>query len=404
LAKFDDLLTSEQFENNPYPIYRQLREEAPVYWSDSWGCWILTRYQDVVATLQDHKRFTSLGRLTATFDLTDDLRERVAPLIRHYSQGLINVDPPDHTRMRNLLNMAFAPRTMRQLEDYVSDIVERLLDDVQDKGAMDIIWDFSYLLPVTVIAHLMGVPQEDHPKFKEWSSRIIEFMTTPKPSPEVLLRSQDNLLALQQFFRDVARERKAEPRDDVITALVTVEQEGERLTEEEMVSTCVTLLIGGHETTTYLVASGMLALLKHPEQMAMLKADPDLITSAVEEMLRWEGPFQRNRRLAVEDVVLNDQQIRKGDLVMQMQGAANRDPAVFDHPEDFDIKRQPNRHVAFGYGPHFCLGAALARMEAPAAINALLRRFQNIDLATDRLTWTNTVFRGLKELPVHFEA
>ena len=344
MAKFDDLLTSEQFENNPYPIYRQLREEAPVYWSDSWGCWILTRYQDVVATLQDHKRFTSLGRLTATFDLTDDLRERVAPLIRHYSQGLINVDPPDHTRMRNLLNMAFAPRTMRQLEDYVSDIVERLLDDVQDKGAMDIIWDFSYLLPVTVIAHLMGVPQEDHPKFKEWSSRIIEFMTTPKPSPEVLLRSQDNLLALQQFFRDVARERKAEPRDDVITALVTVEQEGERLTEEEMVSTCVTLLIGGHETTTYLVASGMLALLKHPEQMAMLKADPDLITSAVEEMLRWEGPFQRNRRLAVEDVVLNDQQIRKGDLVMQIQGAANRDPAVFGdlggdvaNPTDVDV-------------------------------------------------------------------
>jgi cytochrome P450 len=248
----------------------------------------------------------------------------------------------------------------------------------------------------------MGVPPADHGKLKRWSGKIVEFMATPKPAPEVLMSSQDALLALQDYFRSTFRRRRAEPRDDLISALVAAEEAGERLTEEELISTCVTLLIGGHETTTYLISSGVLALIQHPEQLRKLRANPDGARMAVEEMLRYEGPFQRNRRLATEAVELDGHLIEKGQLLVQMLGAANRDPAVFPNPDSFDIERHPNRHVSFGHGPHFCVGAPLARLEAPIAINALLRRLPNLELATDELVWKNTVFRGLERLPVTF--
>ncbi len=402
MAKFDHLLTSGEFAQSPYPTYHLLRREAPIYWSDLWGCWILTRYREIVSTLQNPRRFTSVGRLTATMEIPQAVREQVQPLVRHYSQGLINVDPPDHTRLRKLVHKAFLPGTIGAMAGYVEEIVEGLIDEVRHRGRMDIIWDFSYPLPVTVIARLLGVPAADHGKLKRWSGKIIEFMATPKPVPEVLLSSQEALLALQDYFRSTFRRRRLEPGEDLISALVAAEEEGERLTEEELISTCVTLLIGGHETTTYLISSGVLALIQHPEQMRKLRAEPDKAGTAVEEMLRYEGPFQRNRRLATEAVELDGHLVQKGQLVVQMLGAANRDPAVFPNPDSFDIERHPNRHVSFGQGPHFCVGAPLARLEAPIAINALLRRLPNLELATDELVWKNTVFRGLERLPVTF--
>ena len=402
MGEFDPLLTSHEFAQNPYPTYHLLRREAPIYWSDLWGCWILTRYRDIVSTLQNPRRFSSVGRLTAAMELPQDVREQVRPLVRHYSQGLINVDPPDHTRLRQLVHKAFLPGTVGAMAGYVEGIVERLIEEVQPRGKMDIIRDFAYPLPVTVIARLMGVPPADHGKLKRWSGKIVEFMATPKPAPEVLMSSQDALLALQDYFRSTFRRRRVEPRDDLISALVAAEEAGERLTEEELISTCVTLLIGGHETTTYLISSGVLALIQHPEQLRKLRANPDGARMAVEEMLRYEGPFQRNRRLATEAVELDGHLIQKGQLLVQMLGAANRDPAVFPNPDSFDIERHPNRHVSFGHGPHFCIGAPLARLEAPIAINALLRRLPNLELATDELAWKNTVFRGLERLPVTF--
>ena len=402
MGEFDPLLTSHEFAQNPYPTYHLLRREAPIYWSDLWGCWILTRYRDIVSTLQNPKRFSSVGRLTAAMELPQDVREQVRPLVRHYSQGLINVDPPDHTRLRQLVHKAFLPGTVGAMAGYVEGIVERLIEEVQPRGKMDIIRDFAYPLPVTVIARLMGVPLADHGKLKRWSGKIVEFMATPKPAPEVLMSSQDALLALQDYFRSTFRRRRVELRDDLISALVAAEEAGERLTEEELISTCVTLLIGGHETTTYLISSGVLALIQHPEQLRKLRANPDGARMAVEEMLRYEGPFQRNRRLATEAVELDGHLIQKGQLLVQMLGAANRDPAVFPNPDSFDIERHPNRHVSFGHGPHFCVGAPLARLEAPIAINALLRRLPNLELATDELAWKNTVFRGLERLPVTF--
>ena len=402
-AEFDSALSSADFNADPYPVYHQMRNEAPVYWSDAWGCWMLTRYKDIAWTLQDYQAFTSLGRLTATMDLPEPLWERVAPLVRHYSQGLINVDPPDHTRMRKLVHMAFTPRTIRKMQAYIEAIVARLIEERIECGAMDVIWDFAYPLPVTVIAEMMGIPVADHAKFKAWSGEIVGFMATPKPTPEILLKSQDALLAMQAYFRDIYAKRRAQPEDDLITALVLAELEGDKLTEEEMVSSCVTILIGGHETTTYLIANGLYWLLQHPEQFRRLSQNPQLAQSATEEFLRYDGPFQRNRRIATRDVTIGGCTIKKGQLIMQLLGAANRDPAQFPNPDALDITRSPNKHLAFGYGPHFCLGAPLARLEAPVAFRALLGRLRNIQLAGDSLEWNNALFRGLKSLPITFE-
>ncbi len=336
-------------------------------------------------------------------DLPEPLWEKVEPLVRHYSQGLINVDPPDHTRMRKLVHMAFTPRTIRKMQSYIQDIVERLIDEQIERGEMDVIWDFSYPLPITVIAEMMGIPLEDHAKFKAWSGEIVGFMATPKPTAQILLKSQDALQAMQQYFRDIYAKRRHQPEDDLITALVRAELEGDKLTEEEMVSSCVTILIGGHETTTYLIANGMYALLQHPDQLRRLRDNPDLADSATEEFLRYDGPFQRNRRIATRDVQLGDVTIEKDQLIMQLLGAANRDPAHFPDPDALDITRSPNKHLAFGYGPHFCLGAPLARLEAPTAFRVLLQRLKNIRLAHDSLEWNNALFRGLKSLPIQFE-
>ncbi len=403
MSQFDSALSDHAYDADPYPLYHRMREEAPVYWSEAWGCWMLTRYDDIARSLQDYRSFTSLGRLTASLDLPEPLWERVEPLVRHYSQGLINVDPPDHSRMRKLVHLAFTPRTIRKMQAAIDEIVNGLIQQRIDRGEMDVIWDFSYPLPVTVIAGLMGIPLEDHARFKAWSGEIVGFMATPKPSPEVLLKSQDSLLAMQQYFRDIYAKRRLQPEDDLITALVLAELEGDKLTEEEMVSSCVTILIGGHETTTYLIANGLYALLRHPDQLRLLQENPELAGSATEEFLRYDGPFQRNRRIATRDIQVGDKLIRKGQLVMQMLGAANRDPAHFAEPDKLDIRRSPNKHLAFGYGPHFCVGAPLARLEAPSAFRGLLGRLRNIEIAAEKLEWNNALFRGLKSLPIRFE-
>ncbi len=403
MSQFEAALASADFNRDPYPVYARMRQEAPVYWSEAWGCWMLTRYDDIARSLQDYASFTSLGRLTATMDLPEPLRERAAPLIRHYSQGLINVDPPDHTRMRKLVHQAFTPRTIRKMRAYVQAIVDRLIEDRLEQGEMDLIWDFAYPLPVTVIAEMMGIPLEDHASFKRWSGEIVGFMATPKPSAAVLLQSQDSLLAMQQYFREIYAKRRRQPEDDLISALVQAEMEGDSLTEEEMVSSCVTILIGGHETTTYLIANGMHALLRNPDQLRRLRAAPALAETATEEFLRYDGPFQRNRRIATTDTVIGGQRIRKGELALQFLGAANRDPAQFAEPDKLDIARAPNKHLAFGYGPHFCIGAPLARLEASIAFRALLARLKRIRLAREDLEWNSALFRGLRSLPIQFE-
>ena len=399
---FEDRLNSPEFDQNPYPLYHELRVQAPVYWSESWRCWILTRYDDIQATLRDYRRFSSLERWTSAIrpDLSAPFWEQIQPLVGHYNSGLVNIDPPDHTRLRTLMQQAFTPRTVQRLADSIGQIVDELLERALGNDRVELVGDLAYPLPVTVIAELLGVPIDDRQQLREWSSATLEFMTTPRPSRAALLRSQEAMLALRELFRNLYVERRQQPDDRLVSALLAAEEEGDKLSEEELLSTCVTLLVAGHETTTSLISSTIYLLLKHPDQLQKLRETPSVIESAVEESLRYEGSFQRSRRIATEDVILCGQQIRKGQLVLQFLGAANRDPAHFSDPDRFDIQRQPNRHLSFGFGVHICLGAALARLETKIAVSTILRRMPDLQLATDTVEWENTLLRGLKALPL----
>lgn len=265
---------------------------------------------------------------------------------------------------------------------------------------MDVVADLAYPLPVTVIAALLGVPRADREKFKRWSAIIMEFQAVPLPTADAVLRSQAGIVELRHYLREVAAERRQDPREDVISELATLELDGDRLAEDELLSTCVTLLVAGHETTTNLIASATWLLLRHPEQLARLRAEPALMPSAIEEVLRFESPLHRVGRTALRDTEIAGTQIRKGETVFLMLAAANRDPVQFPEADTFDIARSPNKHIAFGHGIHFCLGAALARLEALIALKVLFDRWPQARLTGEPLHWHSGVMRGLKHLPL----
>jgi len=403
-TEVDNLLGSREFAQNPYPLYHQLRSSAPVCWTGLWGCWLVTRYDHVTAILQDQQRFSSMGRVTNVLkrELKPPFLAQAQPLIDHYSKGLINVDPPDHTRLRRLAQKAFLPRTLERLRPRVEQVANELLDQVESSGGMDVVRDFAYPLPITVIAELLGVPAAHRENLKHWSGAILEFQAVPRAVAEVILRSQKALLELRAYFREIFAERRRDPREDLITALVQAEEQGDRLTEEELLSTCVSILIGGHETTTSLLTSATWLLLTHPESLNKLRETPSLLPGAVEEFLRYESPFQRLTRVATQDVEIEGQAIRQGQTVMCLLGAANRDPKQFPDPDCFDIQRAPNKHLAFAHGIHFCLGAALARLEAPIALGVLFRRMPGLNLTPHPPEWSMGVLRALRALPVRF--
>jgi hypothetical protein len=400
----DLLLKSREFVQNPYPIYDQLRSADPVRWTELWGCWLLTTYEDVVAVLQDHQRFSSRGRVTNVLqrELQPSALAEAHPLIDHYSKGLINVDPPDHTRMRRLAQKTFLPRTLERLRPRVEEIVNDLIDEFEPTGKMDVVRDFAYPLPITVIAELLGVPAADRDNLKHWSGAILEFQAVPRTDAEVVLRSQKALLELRDYFRGVFAQRRRKPEQDLISELLAVEEQGDHLTEEELLSTCVSILIGGHETTTSLLSSAVWLFINHPDLLARARQAPASMSGAVEEVLRFESPFQRLTRVAKEDVEIRGQKIRQGQTVMGLLGAANRDPAQFPDPARFDIERSPNRHVAFAHGIHFCLGAGLARLEAPIALNILFRRLPGLRLENRDIEWSMGVLRALRHLEIAF--
>lgn len=401
-AELDQRLTSPEFFDDPYPYYRTLRESDPVHWSDANGGWMLTRYDDVWSTLRDTRHFSSRGRNTSAIEaIPPEARDRVRALEDHFTVGLIGSDPPDHTRLRALVNRAFTPRVVEQLRPRVQTLVDDLLDAAEERGDIDLVRDVAFPLPAVVIAELLGAPPEDRDRFKVWSRGVIDFLATGRVTPEVIEASQQHLLEMRAFLGDLAVERRRAPREDLISRLVAAEADGDKLTEAELVTTCTTLLMAGHETTTNLIGNGLYTLLRHPDQLQLLRSQPELMSTAIEEMLRFESPLQRNPRRMAEDVELGGKRLRRGDYVMQMLGAANRDPARFLDPDRFDIARQPNRHVAFGFGIHFCVGASLARLEAPIAIGAVLRRMPRLCLATEEIRWgRHGLLRGLESLRV----
>lgn len=403
--EIEPLLVSPAFLDNPYPVFARLRDEAPIYWSNAWNCWLVTSYEDNMAVFRDPERFGNGGRFNRIFSvLAPGLREELNLLEHHFVRagGIVHSDPPAHTRLRKLLHLVFTPRAVREMTAQIEAIVTQMLDAVQAQGHMDVIRDLAYPLPATVIARMLGVPEADIDHFKQWSFDVLQFQTTGQAMPEVLRRSQEALRAMREYLKRLAEARRKDERQDLMTALVKAEDEGDRLTEDELLATCVTLMIAGHETTTNLIANGLLSLLRHPEQMAHLRADRTLMPSAIEEFLRYESPIQRNRRGVRHDTVYGGQAMQEGQVMLQLLGAANRDASVFPDAETLDITREPNPHIAFGFGIHFCLGAPLARLEAPIALNALLERMPNIRLASDSLEWISSIMRGLHALPVVF--
>ncbi len=389
-------LMDPDFVADPYPTYHRLRADDPVHRSPL-GFWVLTRYEDVVAALRD-PRFAkeAIAAYVAA-------RFGIAPT--GIGLSMLDRDPPDHTRLRGLVSKAFTPRVVEGLRPHVQEIVDGLLDAAEGRGAMDLIEDFAYPLPVRVICEMLGVPVEDRERFKDWSlaiARGLDALLLP-PDSDVGHRSAVAREALVQYFRDLLAERRAAPRPDLLSGLIAAEEAGDTLSEQELLATCILLLIAGHETTVNLIGNGTLALLRHPAELRRLRENPGLIGTAVEELLRYDGPVQRTARIPSEDVTIGGRTIAKGEMVMPFIGAADRDPAQFPDPDRLDIGRTENRHIAFGWGIHFCLGAPLARLEGQIAINTLLRRLPRLALATDRPEFRQSLtLRGLGALTVTF--
>ncbi len=385
-----------EFVADPYPTYHRLRAEDPVHQSPL-GFWVLTRYEDVVAALRD-PRFAkeAIAALVAA---------RYGGLPPGVGLSMLERDPPDHTRLRSLVNKAFTSRVVEVLRPRVQHIVDGLLDGVEGRGSMDLIEDFAYPLPVIVICEMLGVPVKDREHFKEWGmdiARGLDAIMLP-PDSEVARRSAAARNALTGYFQGLIAERRAAPRPDLLSGLIAAEEAGDKLSENELLATCILLLVAGHETTVNLIGNGSLALLRHPDQLRRLREDPGLIASAVEELLRYDGPVQRTARIPSEDVTVGGRIIPKGELVMPFIGAADRDPAQFPDPDRLDITRTDSRHIAFGWGIHFCLGAPLARVEGQIAINTLVRRLPKLALATDKPEFRQSLtLRGLTTLPVTF--
>ena len=386
-----------EFLADPYPMYHRLRTEDPVHHSPL-GFWVLTRYEDVVAVLRDPRlaKEALAAFVAARFGTT------IPPGL---GLSMLDRDPPDHTRLRSLVSKAFTPRVVEVLRPHIQQIVDGLLAKVHDDHAMDLIEQFAYPLPVIVICEMLGVPVADHERFKGWGLDIARGLDTIllPPDSEVGQRSMTARRALADYFRGLIAERRASPRGDLLSALIAAEEAGDKLNEEELLATCILLLVAGHETTVNLIGNGTLALLRHPAELRRLRDNPGLIGSAVEELLRYDGPVQRTARIPSEDVTIGGRTIGKGEMVMPFIGAADRDPTQFPEPDRLDIGRTDNRHIAFGWGIHFCLGAPLARVEGQIAINTLVQRLPRLALATDRPEHRESLtLRGLKSLPVTF--
>lgn len=412
-------LQNENLRANPYPFYEQLREQDPIHWDAELGFWVLTRYDDI-ASLYNDERFSRAQGLMRNFERLSEPHQRIAqPVYHSFSKTVFYSDPPYHTRLRALMNHAFTPRYVDRLRPYIQQTVDQLLDSRQSE--MDIIQDLAYPLPVMVIAELIGLPASDRPKFKAWSDDLFAILGTVKNKPQHLLeRASQSLGEMTVYIKDLANKRRADLGEDLLSVLLSVSDDGScpvphhsqgrltrpasaasALTEEELVANVNILLSTGHETTTHLIGNGVLALLQHPDQLQLLKQKPALMASAVDEILRYDNPVQITYRSAIEDAELNGRLVRKGDLVNTIIGSANRDPDRFIEPHSFNITRSEGRHLGFGLGIHYCIGAPLVKLEAEIAFEALLRRYPNLRLKSEILEWQEQpIFRGLKELRV----
>ncbi|MBD2663177.1 cytochrome P450 [Richelia sinica FACHB-800] len=398
--KYD--LLNPLFFTNPDPTLDQMRIADPIYWHPQLESWILTRYVDVYNTIREQRFSVDRGGQIGKSKFAS-VQDKLKFCNEYFTKWMVFSDPPRHTRLRTLIGKAFTPQISNSLNCFIQDCADELIDAVQDAGQMEVIQDFAIPLPALVTAKLLGVPREDIPALKRWSSNMFTLFGAGWASEAVVETTYQSLVESIGYFDNLIAQHRQHPVSDFITKLIAAEDNGSVLSEEELTSTCITFMAGAYETTTYLISNGLLALLQHPDQLQMLLENPSLIDSTVEEVFRYWGPAFSVVRCAIADTYINDQLISQGQKIYCLLHAANHDPAQFPNPDQFDITRKENRHLGLGQGIHFCLGAALTRLEAKIALNTLLERLSNIQLATNQFHWIpNLAMRGLESLPVTF--
>ena len=382
---------------NPYPLFAQLRSEDPVHWDPYLHSWVVTRYTDVVTVLREF----SASRTPTPEQLSAMGLSRLNPLARVMVKQMLFLDPPSHSRIRGLAACAFTPQRVAALKTRIQQLTDSLLDAVEPSGRMDVIADLGEPLPAIITAELLGVSGEHARTLKVWSANFAEMLGNFQHNPDRIPSMLETIENLTTFFQKAVQEQKQNPRPGLIHSLIKAEVDGDRLADDEIVANCIITMVGGLETTTNLIGNGILTLLRHPGQIERLRANPDIIAPAVEELLRYESPSQHTARLAPEDVELGGKKIRKRQAVIAVMAAGNRDPERFPDPDRVDLTREDNRHLAFGWAAHFCFGAPLARIEGQIAIGTLLRRFPNLTLEGGPVTWRkNLGLRGLTALPI----
>ncbi len=390
---------------NPYPIYAQLRANSPVLWNGQ--SWLISRYEDIIGLMIDDR--VSSARAESIFQvLPEEVRTELQPLRHVLGSRMLLTDPPTHTRLRNLVTKAFSARMVREKKPRIQEICNAFIDRVIADGEMDVISDLAIPVPGWVIADMLGVPREDLPSFTRWSRDQVRVYDRPGTAGEripIMRQGQASMLEMKAYLEDVIEARRGDPRDDLITMLVMAEEEGDRLSLDELVIMIIALLVGGNNSTAHLIGNAVLTLARHPEAIEELRANPSLINTAVEEVLRFESPVQATSRVAKDAIEIKGTIIEPGQGISLLFGSANRDEQQFPDPDRLNIARKPNRHLTFAHGPHFCLGAAIARAEAQIAVQTVVQRCHDLELQTNDVDWLEGFsFRGLKSLHVKFRA
>jgi cholest-4-en-3-one 26-monooxygenase len=382
-----DLLDGHWYAGQPYDDWAWMREHAPAYWDAKNKVWALTRYADVLAVEKDPATFSSY----------------TAPRPHGYHLPMmISMDAPEHSHRRKLVSRGFTPRRVRDHEATIRRICTEIIDKVAPKGECDFVWDIAAPLPLLLIADMLGFPPESYDDLLRWSDDLIR-ATTIDPTPEVEQAGMDAMLGFREFQLGVIADRRAHPKEDLVTVLCEAEIDGERLDDESIIQESLLILIGGDETSRHVMTDGMLTLLAHPDQMRVLRDDPTAMEVGVEELLRWVSPIKNMSRTVTREYQMHGQAMHEGDQVILMYPSANRDAAVFDDPDRFDVRRDPNPHLAFGFGPHFCMGASLARLELKVMFGELLRRLPDLRLAGDPFPRRSSNFiSGPETMPVAF--
>jgi cytochrome P450 len=395
-----------RFAADPYPVYARLRDESPVFFSAQTGLTLFARYDDVRSLLLDGRLGRSMDHLTTPEELAHRRRQTGWDRLPNYSRyirvNLLETEGTDHARVRRLVAAAFGPRRIRDLRDRVRALVEGLLDERMEQRRMDFVADLAAPLPVQVIAELLGWPDQERHRLRPWSARIVRLYEKDHTTQDEE-RAESTTTEFVAMLTELAAERRAAPSDDLISALVAVCDEGDRLTADELISTCMLLLNAGHEATANAAGNGLWALLRHPEQMHRLRAEASILPAAIDEMLRYDAPLQLFHRYVLEDLEFGGFELRRGEMIGLLYGSANRDSGAFDRADEFDVGRAPNRHLAFGAGVHFCLGAQLARLELEVLFETLLRRLPMLRLEGEQPRYRpGLVFRGLESLNIRW--